>query len=59
LQSRLPHRNKERQAPFTLVSYPNAGHGFNLAVAAYRAEDDADAWKRTLDMLRRYVRHEA
>jgi dienelactone hydrolase len=46
---------KERQAAFTLVSYPSADHGFNLAVPAYRAQDDADAWKRTLEMLRRHL----
>jgi hypothetical protein len=47
---------KERKANFTLVSYPNAEHGFNLAVPAYRTQDDADAWKRTLEALREYVR---
>jgi dienelactone hydrolase len=46
---------KERKASFTLVSYPNAEHGFNLAVPAYRAQDDVDAWKRTLETLRQYV----
>jgi dienelactone hydrolase len=47
---------KDRKVSFTLVSYPNAEHGFNLAVPAYRAQDDADAWKRTLEALRQYVR---
>jgi dienelactone hydrolase len=47
---------KERQARFTLVSYPIAEHGFNLAVPAYRAQDDADAWRRTLEILRQYIR---
>jgi dienelactone hydrolase len=47
---------KERQSTFTLVSYPSAGHGFNLAVPAYRAQDDLDAWKRTIDMLRQHLR---
>jgi dienelactone hydrolase len=46
---------KQRQTNFTLVSYPTAGHGFNIAVAAYRAQDDADAWNRTIEMLRRYL----
>jgi dienelactone hydrolase len=47
---------REREAIFTLVSYPSAGHGFNLAVPAYRAQDDADAWKRTIETLKQYVR---
>jgi dienelactone hydrolase len=47
---------KERNAHFTLISYPNAEHGFNLAVPAYRAQDDLDAWKRTLETLRQYLR---
>jgi dienelactone hydrolase len=46
---------KERQASFTLVSYPIAAHGFNLAVPAYRAQDDTDAWKRTIEALKQYV----
>jgi dienelactone hydrolase len=46
---------KERQASFTLVSYPSAEHGFNLAVPAYRAQDDADAWKRTIEALGQYL----
>jgi dienelactone hydrolase len=46
---------KERQSTFTLVSDPSAGHGFNLAVPAYRAQDDLDAWKRTVEMLRQYL----
>jgi dienelactone hydrolase len=47
---------RERKASFTLVSYPNAQHGFNLAVPAYRAQDDADAWKRTIETIRQHVR---
>jgi dienelactone hydrolase len=47
---------RDRQATFTLVSYPSAGHGFNLAVPAYRAQDDLDAWKRTIEMLRQHLR---
>ncbi len=45
---------QECQVPFQLVVYPNAGHGFNLAVPAYRAEDAADAWRRTTEMLAQY-----
>lgn len=47
---------KERQASFTLISYPSAEHGFNLAVPAYRTQDDVDAWHRTNEMLRQYLR---
>jgi dienelactone hydrolase len=47
---------KQQKASFTLISYPLAEHGFNLAVPAYRAQDDVDAWKRTLEALRQHVR---
>lgn len=43
-----------RAVPFTLVSYPSADHGFNLAVPAHNAADTADAWRRTVETLRRY-----
>ena len=45
---------RERAAPFELVVYPYADHGFNLTGANYRAADDADAWRRTIEMLQRY-----
>lgn len=45
---------KVRGAQFTLVTYPNAAHGFNLAVAEYRATDAEDAWMRTVEMLRQH-----
>ena len=46
---------KEGGAPFELVVYPNAGHGFNLAnKQGYRAKDAADAWQRTTKMLSQY-----
>jgi dienelactone hydrolase len=46
---------RERSAVFELVVYPYAEHGFNLQRSGYyRADDDADAWKRTVEMLRRY-----
>jgi len=52
---------KEIKAPFELVVYPNAGHAFNLEAWAvgigpnkYRAGDAADAWQRTIKMLRQY-----
>jgi dienelactone hydrolase len=46
---------------FELVVYPEANHGFNLQtgaagepVGAYRPDDDRDAWRRTVEMLKRY-----
>jgi dienelactone hydrolase len=50
---------KEIKAPFELVVYPNAGHAFNLKTwdldpNKYRAEEAADAWQRTIKMLRQY-----
>ena len=38
-----------------LVVYPNADHGFNLKVPAYRSEDAADAWARVKTMLAKHV----
>jgi dienelactone hydrolase len=50
---------KSNNATFELVVYPEADHGFNLQTGAhgepagsYRADDAADAWKRTVDMLK-------
>lgn len=45
---------KARQAPFELVVYPNADHGFNLDGRTYRGDDTADAWRRTTEMLARH-----
>jgi len=46
---------RERGKPFELVVYPHAEHGFNLTGSGYyRGDDEADAWKRTVEMLRRY-----
>jgi dienelactone hydrolase len=52
---------KARVARFELVVYPEATHGFNLKTGAsgepahaYRQEDDRDAWRRTVDMLKLY-----
>jgi dienelactone hydrolase len=46
---------KRGGAPFELVVYPNAGHGFNLTCySTYRAEDSDDAWQRTKKMLSQY-----
>ncbi|NTU50472.1 MAG: hypothetical protein HGA87_06320 [Desulfobulbaceae bacterium] len=52
---------KAKGARFELVVYPEANHGFNLKtgasgepMGAYRGDDDRDAWRRTVDMLRLY-----
>jgi dienelactone hydrolase len=52
---------KARGTRFELVVYPEATHGFNLKTGArgepagaYRREDDRDAWRRTVDMLKLY-----
>jgi dienelactone hydrolase len=52
---------KASNAKFELVVYPEANHGFNLKtgakgepVGAYRPDDDRDAWRRTVEMLKRY-----
>lgn len=44
-----------KAAPVELVSYPSAGHGFNLEETqfAYVAQDAADAWTRATAYLRR------
>lgn len=45
-----------KSAPFDLVVYPKANHGFNLAIPeVYRAEDAADAWQRTTDFLKQHL----
>jgi dienelactone hydrolase len=52
---------KAKGARFELVVYPEADHGFNLKtgaggepMGAYRENDDRDAWRRTVDMLKLY-----
>ena len=51
----LVHAADMRSAAFELVVYPYAEHGFNLpGSGAYRGDDEADAWKRTVEMLRRH-----
>jgi dienelactone hydrolase len=46
---------KRGGAPFELVVYPIAGHGFNsTCYSTYRAEDSDDAWQRTKKMLSQY-----
>jgi carboxymethylenebutenolidase len=46
---RLAALFSEWQTPFEIKIYPGAGHGL-------RGEDEADAWKRTLDFLDRYLK---
>jgi carboxymethylenebutenolidase len=52
---------KQNGKTFELVVYPDADHGFNLQTDAkggrspnYRADDDRDAWRRTVEMLKLY-----
>lgn len=52
---------KANSAPFELVVYPDANHGFNLEsgalgepMRAYRPNDARDAWRRTIEMLKHY-----
>ncbi len=46
---------RERSKEFELVVYPYADHGFNLPGSGnYRGGDEADAWRRTVEMLRRH-----
>ncbi len=45
---------KARGHPLELVVYPNADHGFNLTGPAYRPDDAADAWRRTMEMLAKH-----
>ena len=52
---------KQNGKKFELVVYPEANHGFNLQtgakgepMGAYRPDDASDAWRRTVEMLKRY-----
>jgi dienelactone hydrolase len=52
---------KQNGKKFELVVYPEATHGFNLQtgakgepMGAYRPDDASDAWRRTVEMLKRY-----
>jgi dienelactone hydrolase len=52
---------KQNGKQFQLVVYPEANHGFNLQTGAkgepagaYRRDDDRDAWRRTVEMLKLY-----
>ncbi|MGD0229919.1 MAG: dienelactone hydrolase family protein [Syntrophorhabdales bacterium] len=45
----------EGKVALEVVEYPYAGHGFSIkSVSAWRADDAADAFRRTLDHLRKY-----
>ena len=45
---------KDLGKPMELVVYPNADHNFS-AGPNYRADDAADAWRRTTDVLHQYL----
>ncbi len=52
---------REAGVKFELVVYPEADHGFNLEsgargepMRAYRRDDAADAWRRTVEKLKQY-----
>jgi dienelactone hydrolase len=38
-----------------VVTYPNADHGFNLNVRAFRADDSADAWVKVQAVLSKHL----
>ena len=42
---------KSAGLPVEIHSYPDAEHGFNLKVPAFRAQDAADAWSRIQEFL--------
>lgn len=46
---------KAQQLPLELVVYRNTSHGFNLWGRGYRSDVTDDAWRRTKEMLARYL----
>ena len=45
---------KQLGKPIEVVIFPDAGHGFeNSNNSSYRAEDAAEAWKKTVAFLHR------
>lgn len=46
---------RKKQLPVELVVYPNTDHGFNLWGRAYRNDITQDAWRRTREILDRYL----
>ena len=53
LQREFETAARAAKVPFELVTYPNAGHSFNIGVVPdwYRPGDAADAWERTRALL--------
>ena len=52
----LRHKLQAHHKPHEIVVYPGAPHAFfNEERPSYRPEAAEDAWKRTLDWLRRYL----
>ena len=45
---------KSAGLPVEVHSYPDAEHGFNLKVPAFRAQDAADAWSRVQEFLSKH-----
>jgi dienelactone hydrolase len=48
---RLQSEAARAAAPFEMVTYPEADHGFNLPGGKFRAADTADAWARLLRFI--------
>jgi len=46
---------KKNKTPFELVAYPNADHGFNIYGRSFRSDDKDDAWRRTKEVLAKYL----
>ena len=46
---------KAKKVPLELVTYRGAGHGFNMWGNAYQERAANDAWRRTREMLARYL----
>ena len=45
----------ELGAPFQLVVYPDAEHGFNMFGNTFRKDDERDAWQRTVEALKTHL----
>ncbi|HEY1858154.1 alpha/beta hydrolase family protein [Acidocella sp.] len=46
-----------QNAPLQLITYPNVGHDFVLAGAAYAPSAASDSWRRATAELAQYLRH--
>ena len=42
---------KASRLPVVVHSYPEADHGFNLRIPAFRAQDASDAWARVQEVF--------